>query len=238
MTEQHTPGEVRVTVTTNGPYRATGSVPVVRKRIVDSEHGESIAWQTLEHLPVRATAVLCRCGGSAAKPYCDGTHRANGFDGTESAPTSRYEERAKSYQASGFTLQDDRGICEHAGFCTNRVTTVWKMVKSGATADSITRAQVLSMVEHCPSGALTVRLDGDDPQVTGRELEPDLAVGVGVVDDGPLFVTGGVEITRADGEPLERRNRVTLCRCGGSQIKPLCDGTHREIGFRDHYTPD
>ena len=47
---------------------------------------------------------------------------------------------------------------------------------------------------------------------------------------GPLWVTGGIPIERADGEPLERRNRVTLCRCGLSGQKPLCDGTHRGVG--------
>jgi CDGSH-type Zn-finger protein len=51
--------------------------------------------------------------------------------------------------------------------------------------------------------------------------------------DGPLWVTGGVS-----GDPLRRPairvpQRVTLCRCGGSKNKPLCDGTHKEIGFRD-----
>jgi CDGSH-type Zn-finger protein len=233
MSDEPTPTEVRVTVTPNGPYRVSGSVPVSRKRIVESEHGESIAWQTLERLPVRATAVLCRCGGSSAKPYCDGTHLANGFDGTETAPTSDYDERSKSYAGTGFALRDDRGICEHAQFCTNRVTTVWKMVKAGETEDSIARAHVLGMVEHCPSGALTIRLDGDE-----GDLEPDLALGVGVVDDGPYFLTGGVPVTRSDDEPFETRNRVTLCRCGRSQIKPLCDGTHRTIGFRDRYEPD
>ena len=35
------------------------------------------------------------------------------------------------------------------------------------------------------------------------------------------------------GRPLETRNRMTLCRCGHSGNKPLCDGTHREIGFRE-----
>jgi CDGSH-type Zn-finger protein len=40
-------------------------------------------------------------------------------------------------------------------------------------------------------------------------------------------------VERADGVPLETRNRVTLCRCGQSANKPLCDGTHRTVGFRE-----
>ena len=54
---------------------------------------------------------------------------------------------------------------------------------------------------------------------------------------GALWVTGGVPITRADGQPFETRNRVTLCRCGQSSNKPLCDGTHRVIEFREEH-PD
>jgi CDGSH-type Zn-finger protein len=39
-------------------------------------------------------------------------------------------------------------------------------------------------------------------------------------------------IERSDGQPVEVRNRVTLCRCGHSENKPFCDGTHEEIGFK------
>jgi CDGSH-type Zn-finger protein len=44
---------------------------------------------------------------------------------------------------------------------------------------------------------------------------------------GSLWVTGNIPVERADGQPFETRNRVTLCGCGRSKIKPLCDGTHR-----------
>jgi CDGSH-type Zn-finger protein len=50
---------------------------------------------------------------------------------------------------------------------------------------------------------------------------------------GALWVTGGVPVQRADGPPLETRNRMTLCRRGRSAGKPLCDGTHRKIDFRE-----
>jgi CDGSH-type Zn-finger protein len=48
-----------------------------------------------------------------------------------------------------------------------------------------------------------------------------------------LWVTGGIPVVRSDGQPFETRPRMTLCRCGHSQMKPLCDGTHREIDFRE-----
>jgi CDGSH-type Zn-finger protein len=212
-----------IEVRPNGPYLVTGGPPLRRKRPIFSEHGEPMTWSSDDAEPQEGVYALCRCGGSANKPFCDGTHARTGFDGTETAPTDSYDERAKGYQGTGVVVRDDRGICEHAGFCGNRLTNVWKMVRD--TSDSIVRAQVIAMVERCPSGALTLEIDG-------RTVEPDLPVEIGLVDDGPLFVTGGIAVNRADGQPFETRNRVTLCRCGGSKNKPLCDGTHKEIGFR------
>ena len=69
-----------------------------------------------------------------------------------------------------------------------------------------------------------------DPR-TGEQVEPDLPAKVHVVEDGPLWVTGRVPVTRSDGEAMEVRNRMTLCRCGASGIQPLCDGAHEDIGF-------
>ena len=51
--------------------------------------------------------------------------------------------------------------------------------------------------------------------------------------DGPLVVRGAVELVWPDGSPIDRRrNPVALCRCGKSKLTPLCDGTHKLIGFR------
>jgi CDGSH-type Zn-finger protein len=40
-----------------------------------------------------------------------------------------------------------------------------------------------------------------------------------------------VRLFGADGFEYEARNRMTLCRCGGSKNKPFCDGTHLSIKF-------
>jgi CDGSH-type Zn-finger protein len=51
--------------------------------------------------------------------------------------------------------------------------------------------------------------------------------------DGPLLVRGPVELAWPDGSPVDRRrDTVALCRCGKSKLRPLCDGTHKLIGFR------
>ncbi|MCA9647923.1 MAG: CDGSH iron-sulfur domain-containing protein [Polyangiaceae bacterium] len=50
--------------------------------------------------------------------------------------------------------------------------------------------------------------------------------------DGPLSVSGNLEICAGTGRTVARITRAKLCRCGGSANKPFCDGTHRRIGFR------
>ena len=114
----------------------------------------------------------------------------------------------------------------HAGFCGNRISNVWKMTRK--SDDTQVRALIMSMVERCPSGALVYSLEPDN-----GDLEPDLPKVIAVTPGGALWVSGGIPIVRSDAQPLETRNRVTLCRCGASKNKPLCDGTHKEIGFSD-----
>jgi CDGSH-type Zn-finger protein/uncharacterized Fe-S cluster protein YjdI len=50
--------------------------------------------------------------------------------------------------------------------------------------------------------------------------------------DGPLQVRGNVEIISGTGRVVARMESARLCRCGGSNTKPFCDGTHSKIGFR------
>jgi CDGSH-type Zn-finger protein len=51
--------------------------------------------------------------------------------------------------------------------------------------------------------------------------------------NGPYLVRGPFAIVDQDGNEIEIKRRVVaLCRCGRSQIRPFCDGTHKAIGFR------
>jgi len=49
--------------------------------------------------------------------------------------------------------------------------------------------------------------------------------------NGPLLVEGNLEVCSGTGRTLNRTQKTWLCRCGASQNKPYCDGTHRKIGF-------
>ncbi len=56
--------------------------------------------------------------------------------------------------------------------------------------------------------------------------------------DGPYLIRGDFEVTDHDGRVIEtRRKTIALCRCGASQTKPFCDGTHKAIGFKASSPP-
>ena len=59
-------------------------------------------------------------------------------------------------------------------------------------------------------------------------------VEITIRNNGPYSVTGPIRLLDADGKAVDisGRERVSLCRCGGSSRKPFCDGTHGKIGFQ------
>ncbi len=57
---------------------------------------------------------------------------------------------------------------------------------------------------------------------------------VHVFNNGQIRVEGDFELVDQDGKPygLAGRERIGLCRCGQSEKKPFCDGTHKKTGFQ------
>ncbi|MFO0624370.1 MAG: CDGSH iron-sulfur domain-containing protein [Polyangiales bacterium] len=58
------------------------------------------------------------------------------------------------------------------------------------------------------------------------------AVSVTPLENGPLLVTGNLEIISGTGRTINRVRKTALCRCGQSANKPYCDGTHNRVGFK------
>jgi CDGSH-type Zn-finger protein len=224
----------KIIIRPNGPYKVLGGIPLVRKVQIVSEHGEPLAWKKEETIPTDETYTLCRCGRSGDKPFCDRTHRTIDFDGAETADIRPTAERQRTYPGSThIVVKHDDSLCAESGFCATRLATIAQLVRN--TGDTGVRAQVIGMVERCPSGSLTYSVEPGGP-----DIEPDLPCQVAVTTEitdqgpiaGPLWVTGNVVIERADDRPFETRNRVALCCCGLSKNKPLCDGTHRTAAAR------
>jgi CDGSH-type Zn-finger protein len=56
-------------------------------------------------------------------------------------------------------------------------------------------------------------------------------VSVTPTDSGPYQIRGRIRLVLPSGREIETEEDTWLCRCGGSQHKPFCDGTHAKIGF-------
>ena len=222
---------MKIRVTKDGPYIASGGVPVAVETIVTDDEGESLAWEHGLELEKRETCGLCRCGESGSKPYCDGTHATVGFVGTETAGFDSYEQLAETLTGPRVDVLDDKELCADARFC-HRAGTVWHRVNED---DDEAADVVIEESKLCPSGRYTA-VD----KTTGLAHEPQLDPCISLVQDpemgvsGPIWVRGGIQVVSADGNEYEVRNRVTLCRCGKSKNKPFCDGSHIEHGFHDH----
>ena len=110
---------------------------------------------TLAGTSVGKRATLCRCGASANKPFCDGSHGAAGFTATGEPQSGQ-------------------------------------------------------------SGPLELRSG---------------PVEIILFPDGPLKLSGPLEIVSGTGRTINRTTSTVLCRCGASASKPYCDGSHKKIGF-------
>lgn len=49
--------------------------------------------------------------------------------------------------------------------------------------------------------------------------------------NGPLMVTGNIEVVSGTGRTINKTTKAAFCRCGQSKNKPYCDGSHKAAGF-------
>jgi len=177
-------------------------------------------------LPVQPVMSLCRCGKSASKPYCDGSHVKSGFVGEKSG--GRVKDRVKSYAGKDITIHDNRGVCAHDGSCTTHCPGVFDVGKRPwINPDGAGAAEIIAAVEKCPSGALSYTIGSRRYQDLDREP------GITVAKNGPLHLVGCIGMKDDLGNRPESKEHCTLCRCGESENKPFCDGTHKDKNFDD-----
>ena len=221
----------KVKITKDGPYRVSGDLPLGKEIITAGKDDIPVKWSRGERYPQLERYSLCRCGHSVNKPYCTGMHSEVGFDGTEIASRKKHSAQSKKTAGAGIDLLDAVAFCSSARFC-DFAAGAWE--STSHSKDPKSKKLAIREACDCPSGRL-VMID----KRTKKAIEPKFKQSISIIEDpganasGPIWVKGGVQIESADGKMYEIRNRVTLCRCGKSENKPFCDGTHIEIRFND-----
>ncbi len=175
--------------------------------------------------PEKDVVFLCRCGKSNNKPYCDGTHKKVEFSSAVDNPKIG---NWNDYAGKKITIFDNRRLCAHAGHCTERLASVWRMGETPwIDPDGADLEDIIAVIDKCPSGALRYSVDGK------RNVEEEQADHIYISENGPYHVTGAVTLDdssrNTDGIP----EKYALCRCGESKNKPFCDGSHWDAKFID-----
>ena len=167
---------------------------------------------------------LCRCGGSANMPFCDGTHKKNEFTDSGNKDTT---ERIYDYVGTDITVHFSKLLCSHAGECGKRARNIFNTKeRPWVKPDEGTIEQVKEVVAACPSGALQYSINSEPTNITNEAIE------IKVERNGPYQISN-IAVDADDWTPTQSEKKYVLCRCGLSKNKPFCDGTHYEHGWRE-----
>ena len=168
---------------------------------------------------------LCRCGESKYKPNCDGSHAQAEFVG-EREDSDKKE--LEYYRGKEITIVYDRYLCMGAGYCGELEAVFGTHDAPKYEPDAASMEEIIATIKRCPSGALSYMID--NTHFTNYYDETRVVI----EKDGPLNFQGTIDlIDDQDSETLlPNADHYTLCRCGSSKKKPLCDGSHHEVKFK------
>src|SRR5438128_12153748 len=88
----------KIQITRDGPYLVSGDLPLSEQWIATNAEGESLDYREGKQYAAQPQYALCRCGQSANKPFCDGSHTKARFDGTETASHQPYLTQAETIE--------------------------------------------------------------------------------------------------------------------------------------------
>ena len=133
------------------------------------------------------------------------------------------DDEVQEYRGEKIVVRFEAKKCVHSRNCVLGRPEVFQANMPGAwiKPDAVPVEALVATALSCPSGAITYELtDG-----TAREVAPPVNV-IRIRENGPLAVHGDLHVGGAVAQL-----RATLCRCGASQNKPYCDGSHTAAGF-------
>ena len=137
----------------------------------------------------------------------------------------------KKYSNGEVTIVWKPATCIHSTICWKRATGLPEvfnpMERPWIKPEGASTERIIEQVKKCPSGALTFYLNNEVNTV--QEVATD--VKVEAMPNGPLMVYSNIIVKRANGEEENKSKVTAFCRCGQSNNKPYCDGSHIAAGF-------
>ena len=132
-----------------------------------------------------------------------------------------------AYRNDAIEVHWEPRFCIHSRSCIRRLGKVFDpSARPWIDVDAADPDEIAETILTCPTGALHFRrIDGGEQEAAAAETTVEAR------PNGPLFVRGRLRVVDADGQLIREDTRLALCRCGASENKPFCDGSHRRIGF-------
>ncbi|MDX2303845.1 MAG: (4Fe-4S)-binding protein [Microscillaceae bacterium] len=139
-------------------------------------------------------------------------------------------DKIKTYTNGEVSILWNAELCFHSKNCVNNLPQVFDAEsKPWINAQGASTEEIIETIKKCPSGALTYRMNTENQET---QENTEISTQIKVLANGPLIVEGKFEVLDTAGNPYERKIKVSLCRCGASEKKPFCDGTHKKIDFQ------
>ncbi len=137
-------------------------------------------------------------------------------------------EITKKYSNGELTVVWKPQKCIHSRVCVKTLPMVYDPeAKPWINVENASTEELKEQIIKCPSGALSYFMNAEDNQE-----EETLETKIEILENGPLLVYGTLKVTDKDGN-IETKNKTTaFCRCGESNNKPYCDGSHIKADFK------
>ncbi|MFT6053176.1 MAG: putative Fe-S cluster protein YjdI [Roseivirga sp.] len=138
------------------------------------------------------------------------------------------KEIVKEYSNGELTVVWKPAKCIHASECVKALPEVYNPdEKPWIKAENASAQALKDQIAKCPSGALSYKMEEKEDQETAS-----LETKVEVMANGPLLVYGTFHVKDKDGKESTKNKTTAFCRCGASNNKPYCDGSHIKIAFK------
>ncbi|WP_308990570.1 (4Fe-4S)-binding protein [Mariniflexile litorale] len=135
--------------------------------------------------------------------------------------------KIKEYTNGNVTIVWEAEKCIHSAICAKGLPEVFQpRERPWIKIDEAKTEALIKQVKACPSGALSFYMNNE----TDKSAEV-LETKVEVLENGPLLVYGTLHVTHKDGRKEIKNKTTAFCRCGVSNNKPFCDGTHIKEQF-------
>lgn len=133
------------------------------------------------------------------------------------------------FPGKAITITYDPQRCIHAQECVHGLSAVFDpQRRPWIVPDAGEPRTIAETILRCPTGAL--HFQAQEPELDEKPAQENL---IRISPSGPFYFRGRIEIAAGDTRAAFSDTRAALCRCGASQNKPLCDGTHSKITFSD-----